>query len=304
MEESWPEIGWPLLVARDGRAIEVDEICRIFEPVKKMPHNSGLAAPLYGPSFEITNPNEVLTTRRRFGEVNAGIIRVQAEYEQCQRSCAEAEAALKIPNSTDRDKIEQEAGRRNQRLAEVQQNLEHLNSERDSLDVSMRDQEAYVYRFELRDFLLSGDLEVNPRTLANALAGLPTMSWRQSLDRCSAMAFDPPRLEYCVWELISEVWRQRTTEFAVAPVDFFKDGVLKLDQKFGFNRQFLRENWRDLRKAIEECWRSTSARPLGWIPFGITSIFLRNVTQQKDPSERVLGAQERLVPLEAGAASV
>jgi hypothetical protein len=114
----------------------------------------------------------------------------------------------------------------------------------------MRDQEAYVYSFQLRDFLISGTLEVSPRALANALAGLPTMPWQQSADRCSGMVFDPPRLEYCVWELISEVWHLRPTDFEVAPVDILRMGVLKLDRKWGDNRQFLWNNWQDLKTSF------------------------------------------------------
>jgi TIR domain len=304
LEESWPEIGWPLLCGRDSRNITIDDIYRIFGPVKEKPHNSGLAAPFYRSSSDIANPAEVLKDRVRLGELDSDINRVQAELDESQRLCQEAGAALKMANAANMERIEQEAARRQQRLTDVQQNLQQLKSERDSLDSRVRDREAYVYRFQLRDFLMSGQLEVNPRNLANALAGLPTMPWRQSTGRCSDMAFDPPRLEYGVWELISEVWRRRPAEFEVAPVDFFKDEVLKLDSKWGYNRQLLWDNWRDLRNAIQECWKSPSPRPAGSIPFALTSIFMHHSGQQKDAVERILAVQEKLVPLEARTAAV
>jgi hypothetical protein len=118
------------------------------------------------------------------------------------------------------------------------------------------------------------------------------------------MVFDPPRLEYSVWELISEVWHHRPADFEVAPVDFFRGGVLKLSVEFGHPRQFLWDNWWDLKNAIEECWRSPSPRPAGSVPFALTSIFMRYVRQQKDPAERILAEQEKLVPLDARTATV
>jgi TIR domain-containing protein len=299
LEESWPEIGWPLSCIRDQRNGTLEDIRTLFEPAKEKPHNPGLAAAFYHPSAEIASPSDVLRNNSQLGKLDAGILQVQAECDGGRRLCQEAEAALKVANSADAEGIKDEASRREQRLLVSQQNLQKLKSERDALGTKLRDQEAYVFRFQLLDFLLSGRPPVNPRTVANVVAGLPRMGWRQSLARCSPMPFDPPRLEYSVFELLSEVWEHRLTDFEVPPIDFLRDEILKLPEKRGYRRQFLWDNWRDLSKAIDECWRSPSPRPVGSIPFALTSIFMRNVARQKDPAERILADRDKLMPLKS-----
>jgi hypothetical protein len=109
------------------------------------------------------------------------------------------------------------------------------------------------------------------------------------------MPFNPPRIEYVVFEAVSEVWSRRPEEFEEPPFEFFRAHLLKLPERYGYTRQFLWDNWSDLRKAIEECWRSK--QPPESIPFALTSVFMRHATQQKNPAERILAARDELVRL-------
>jgi hypothetical protein len=183
LEESWPDIGWPLSCPRDTQDLSLEDICKIFEPVKEKPNNPGLAMPFYRPSAEVASPAEVLANRRRVGETDSKITQAQAEFDECQRLCQEADAALKMVKPANRESIALAVAQRQRRMTEVELNLQKLKNLRDSMDSMIRDQEAYVFQFQLRDFLLQGGPAVNPHTLANALAGLPTMPWQQSLAR-------------------------------------------------------------------------------------------------------------------------
>jgi hypothetical protein len=292
LEESWSEIGWPLLRIRDRRNSTIEDVRKAFEPVKVKPHNSGLATAFYSESPESANPSEIRKNRVWLGNLGAEIHQTQVKRDECQRSCQEVEAALKEPNPGDADAIKDEGQRRLQRLLQLEDDLRKLQSERDTLDVKVRDQEAHVSRSELLDYLHSGRYAINPQNLANALAGVPWMKWRQSFTRCSAVPFNQPRLDYSVFEAISKVWRRRSDEFEEAPVQFFRAGLLKLSKKLGYTRQFLREHWHDLKLAIGECWQSKH-EPTA-IPFVITSTFMRNVTRQKNPAERILAERDKL----------
>jgi hypothetical protein len=107
------------------------------------------------------------------------------------------------------------------------------------------------------------------------------------------MPHNLPRSAYSIFEVLAEIWGRRSKEFEGLPLEFFRAELLKLSkEKFGYTRQFLYENWRDLRLAIEECWRSKY--PAGQIPFVLASTFLRNATRQKDAAERILSEQESL----------
>ncbi len=184
------------------------------------------------------------------------------------------------------------ADSRQRRLVKLEGDLRKLQSERETLDIKVRDQQAYVSLSELLDYLHSGRYAVNPRNLANALAGVPQMRWRQSFARCGGMPFNQPRLDYAVFETISDVWCRRTEEFGEAPVEFFRAGILRLSKKLGYTRQFLCERWHDLKLAIVECWKSKQA-PAS-IPFVLTSIFMRNTTRQKDAAEQILAERDKL----------
>jgi hypothetical protein len=107
------------------------------------------------------------------------------------------------------------------------------------------------------------------------------------------MPFDPEaRREYRVWEVFSKIWRRQFKESKDPPVDLFRVGLLKLPKKLGYTRQFLWDNWHDVRTTIEECWKS--AHPPASIPFVLTSLFIRNVMRQKNPAERILADREKL----------
>ena len=153
-------------------------------------------------------------------------------------------------------------------------------------------QAAYVFRSELLSFLCIGQSAVDPRNLGNALAGLPRMNWQQSFDRCSEMAFNHPRFEYSVLEVISTVWAHRSSDFQERPVEFFQIEVPRISKDAGYTRQFLCENWSDLKRAITEyCAIKDPTAPL---PFIVASLFMRNVRQQKNAAERLLADREKL----------
>jgi len=119
------------------------------------------------------------------------------------------------------------------------------------------------------------------------------MRWRQSHSRCSKMPYDlDARLYYRTLEILRKVWKRRRTEFDQAPVEFFRTSIISLPKKTGYVRQFLCENWPDLRLAIEESWNSK--HPQAYIPFAVTTSFIKLLLRQKNAVERVLADQERL----------
>jgi hypothetical protein len=292
LEESWPEIGWNLLRIRNWRKGTIEDIRKAFNPVKEKPHNPGLAAAFYRESSESANPSEIRKNNVQLGKLEAEIHQTGAKRDECQRSCQEVESALKEASPVETCTIRDEGTRRLQRLRQLEVDLRKCQTERDTLDIKVRDQEAYVSRTELLNYLHSGRYAVNPQNLANALAGVPRMRWRQSFTRCSTMPFNRPRLEYAVFEAISEVWSRRSEDFEEVPVEFFRAGLLRLSKKIGYTRQFLCERWHDLKLAIEECWKSKQAP--AFIPFVLTSIFMRNTTRQKNPVERILADRDKL----------
>jgi len=299
LEQNWPEIGWRLLCIRNQRTATIEDIQEAMMPLMGKP-NGGLAAPYYRESSESADAREIRGNRKKLSKLAQQILAMQAKRVTQEQLCCEVELALKQPEDMLKDAdpkvketIQLEVTRRRESLVRIADNLGKLESERDALSRKLLDQESYFYRAELLDFLHSPRYAVKPRPLANALAGLPQMRWRQSHSRCSKMPNDSEsHLWYRTCETIRKIWRHRHQEFDEAPVEFFRAALLILPKKVGDVRQSLLENWRDLRLAIEECWNLK--RPAESVPFVITAKFVQNRSRPKSTVEQVLADQEKL----------
>jgi diguanylate cyclase (GGDEF)-like protein len=294
LEESWAEIGWSLLRIRDNPSSTIEDVRNAVEPMKKNPHNSGLGAALYRETSETATASDIRKNRDRLGKLHAQILHTQAKHDELERSCHEAENALKVASPGDGAAIREEVLLRQQRLGQLGDDLNKVRAEAEALDKRLQDQESYVSRSELLDFLRFGKYAVTPRNLANALAGLPEMRWKQSSKRCSGMEFNQAMLHYRVFEVMSEICSHLRQGIEAPPVESFRTELLRRSKRPDYSRQFLRENWRDMKLAIEECWKEN--HPSAAIPFVLTSIFMRATMRQKDAAERILAEREKLEP--------
>jgi len=292
LEESWPEIGSSLLSIAKRRNSTAEDVHNAFEPVKQKPHNSGLATPLYRESSQVATPADVRNNRIRLGNLQSEIVKAQAKCEDLRRGCLEVDMALKSPNPEHEETFRTIAAHRLQDLQRSEDDLRKLQMEQEALNRKVSDEEAFVFRSELLDFLHSGRYAVTPQNLADATAGLPWMRWRQSFVRCSRMPSNQPMPTYLAFEALAELWDGRPQEIERGPVEFFRSEILNLPKKkFRYARQFLGENWRDLRLAVEEC--CSPKHQDASIPFLLTSALMRNVRRQKDAAERILAEHER-----------
>jgi hypothetical protein len=293
LEESWPEIGWPLLQIRKHRTSTIDDVRKAFHSVKSKPHNPGLAAAFYRGTFEVATPTEVRRNRNRQGDLQGKLIHLRAKVDEVQRSVWEIDAALKNAGPEHTSAIEKEIAKRRQELVEFQSGFNRLTSEELNLGEKCSDQEAYVYASELLDFLRSDDrYGVKPLSIANALAGLPSMRWRQSYSRCARMPYQESGLHHQVLNVILKLCKRHPRDSKEPLIELFRLQVRKLPRKLGYTRDFLWENFRDLRLAVEECL-ATQHDP-GELPYALTSVFMRNTRTQKNSVERILAQQEKL----------
>src|SRR2546427_2831015 len=293
LEESWPEIGWPLLQIRECPTSTIDNVCKAFQPVKEKPHNAGLASPFYRETFETATPAEVHQNRVRVGDLQAEIQHARAKLTETERSKSELDAAMKTAAPEYTSTVQKEITRRQETLDRLQSEKSRLTIEERDLNKKSFDQEAYVYASQLLDFLHSvGRYAINPQSVAKAVAGLPMMGWRQSHLRCSQMPLQRPRLHYLVLKVILSLWKRRQGESKRSLTEFFKVQLPKLPKKLDYTRTFLMENFYDLKLAIEECL-STKYED-GQAPYLLTSVFMRNTRNQKNSIEGILAEQEKL----------
>jgi len=295
-EQCWPEIGWPLLQIRRRRNSTLKDVQQVLRAVEGKTHCDHAMAFLRGEPQETT----VMTLRKQ--QIASSNLRfelqdMQRTYPELQRACAEAQSAIEQADETYRIPIQLEAAHRRKLSNRHARKIKARETKCLALECTLRNQETYLYCSELLDFLRSGRYALNPISLANAFAGLPDMRWRQSVARCSDMPSDMPadsyaQHPYAVFKLIERLFRHSGAKHGKSLVDGFRAQLLKLPKKETYPRDSICAQWRDFRLAVEET--SKSKHPQGFIPYAITSAFLRNVSRPKTSFDNVLDVEERL----------
>ena len=292
MEECWPKVGAQLNAISDNPTSTLDDLRRALRPIREHPNNSSLASYFYCDSTQQATPAQVQNTGRELDALDEEIRGATSQLVELQRLCSEAERALLGPlDSVSQATIELEAADCKDRRNQTELSLRNLRNTQEMLNAQFLDQKAYVFCGEFLDFLHSAEHKVIPMNIGNALAGLPDMGWRESFALCSAIVFEAPRWEYQVFEVISRICKHHIANGDTSLPEVFRRELLASGAQ-GHTVRFLRDNWRDLRLAIEEDSNSNPDREPN--PFNIVSILLEKVMGPKSDAERVLGRRERL----------
>jgi hypothetical protein len=292
-EENWAEIGFSLLEIRRRERGTIEDVQKIFDSFKGTDTGAFSKVFLQGTPQQVTG-KEIRANRSFNSTFHRNIEGMRSLQTDLMRSYAEVEHALEEPGYQDNEILQTREKQIKGRLLQLKEDLRRAESELPQFDQQKRDQEAYWYCSQLLDFLHGKRRNaVTPLNLANALAGLPEMGWRESDARCSKMHRSSPcvGLSYRVVELVSRMWRRRPKVSQDAPIEFFRVQILGLPKKDGI-REVLRRAWRDFRLAIEECWKESKSEE--FMPYAITSTFLRNHARSKTLAERILAEREML----------
>ena len=290
LQRCWPIIGSQILSIAREPASTIDDVRRAFLPAKEHPYDSGLATHFYRERIQQATAADVVNTGIRLDSVGADVIQATADREQAARSCTEAEAALGLAtNPKDKEHVQRVVQQRREDLAELDAKLLDLQQAQKQLDEMLLDQQAYVSRSEMLDFLRSAEPPIDPRHIANAAAALPRKTWRESVTLCSQIPFDSyVEQEYQVFLVISAILNDRSSDFGAGSVEVFQRALLKLSPDSP-GRQIFWNNFGDLKSAIEEFGNSSLLDP-----FRLTDLFLKKARRQKNQLENVLADSERL----------
>jgi len=291
-EQFWHDIGWPLLQIRRHRNSTFKDVQQVFRTVEGRPHCDHARAFLGGEPQETT----VMTLReQRIASSNLRfeLQDMQRAHPELQQACAVAQSAVEQADENYKIPMQLEAAHRQKVSNRHARKIKARETKCLALECTVRNQETYLYCSELLDFLRSRRYALNPISLANALAGLPDMRWRQSVARCSKMLADAgTQHPHAVFQLVDRLIRRIGAKHCKSLEDGFRTELLKLPKKETYPRDSICAQWRDFRLALEET--SKSKHPQGFIPYAITSAFLRNVSRPKTSFDNVLDVEERL----------
>jgi len=302
-EFNWPDIGWTLLKIRNRRTSTIEDIQKAFQPLRDRPRCDMAIAFLRG-SPEKAERAELRKNKIRADELNSKIQEMERDPLDLRMSYIQAENALKESNEENKPAIQQQLDIRREsitdiyldrvfRLIQHKERLQRTKTEYGELEKKVQNQETFIYCDELLDFLLSRRRALEPRKLGRALTGVPEMGWRQSDERCSDFPEESfVQLPYRIFLAISHVLDRIEWESSEISTDLFQRELLSLPKKHREAQQDLCHAWRDLKLAIAECSQANYER--GFMPYAISSAFLRNLQRLKGPIETVLDEQDKL----------
>jgi hypothetical protein len=291
-EEYWPEIGWSFVNLRRRRASTIEDVREALAILRDRPLSNVATSFWSGTPVASDGPN-LRGNRKKLSDLQTRIKEMEGTHDGLGRLHRQAEIALEQASPVNKEAIQAELGRRELSQREFLEDLARTENEYRDLDLRVRNEETYWYCSELLDFLHSPRCALNPLSLANSLAGLPTMKWRQSRARCSILTDDwAVGLPYLVVCALALIWKRRNADFQGAPTQFFRDELAKLPGKHRQAQTCLSEHWRDLKLAIEQCWESECLGSS--VPYSISARFVQNLYRQKNSADRVLDSLESL----------
>jgi hypothetical protein len=153
---------------------------------------------------------------------------------------------------------------------------ESLNRESIELELRMRDGHAYFARAEVLSFCKSRKYALNPLNVANAVAGLPFIGCRQSINRCrKSSCATACSANYRVFEIIKRLVESRP--FGTDLIEHFRNNLKPKNSGESFAVSELRQKWHFLREAIEATLNSPDMKRQRR-PFHITSEYFKRAT--------------------------
>lgn len=182
-EQTWSDVGEHLPWIK--KPADVLEAVRVWDNPNGATGSSYIAKSLFRSSSIPATQNWLTATRLQLGKLNDAISHGYATQERCQRDLDTAQRALSNHLSeADKAKVLDQISRRGQKLALAKAEFEALRKKAQELQEKLFDGEAGYARAEFVRFCRSNRYRLTPLNLANALAGLPYIGWRQSAARC------------------------------------------------------------------------------------------------------------------------
>lgn len=244
---------------------------------------------------------------RHLDRAKAELSNSRMQFEQCKESVQTEgkiidglKARLTAATRANWLLAREEKKKRLRRLKELKANLKTQRNEVERLNSLYLDQAAGFARGDLLEFFVKRQPRHDPRTLANAIAGLPEMGCRASSPRCEAIPFDnAPHTDFQAFEVIARAWERRVPGKPRPLMELIRIQLRTVPKNLLFHgervpndlHRYFHDNRRDLEQAINYCRILRPRPPVGRVPYIVTARFLENVSRQKTNRERVLSEQ-------------
>jgi hypothetical protein len=199
-----------------------------------------------------TTFSQLEASRKRFTTVFEKLKEAQSNWEKCRENASLARSAFEnIADLRKREELKPICEETEAAFAEANRTLFQLQTRLAWMDRAVQQREASFSQTQLLEFIASDRYTSTPLTFANAMAGLPVIRWRQSIDRCLSLKDGAePGLIYRQFLAVAEVLTQRESD-SENPAELMKARILQAKRSDIKTFNPLAENWYFLRRAFE-----------------------------------------------------
>jgi len=249
---------------------------------------------LLRPSSTLATPKWLTVTRRQLGELNEAVRTADDARQKCLKSVETAQRALSDGLSeSEKTTVQDQISRRSQKLAEAEAEYLALSKQQRETQELLLDGEASFTRAEFVRFCTSNRYRLTPLNIANALAGLPYISWRQSVLRCKRHA--APSAEGRSMQLFNVI--QRIVRSCTRRSDLMRHAERWLRTQKGSKSQGvseLQQKWYYLRWSIKSVLEANPRVPTRELPFAIAREYWKRISRPSNV-DSLFEEDERIV---------
>jgi hypothetical protein len=311
LEGAWGEIGYDLQRARTPQGIP-----RVFARVKAGGHQT-LLAPFIQGSKAKPDPAKIRALRQQIGKLAEAARKACDKQQRTTELLRQAQMAVSHGSKENLKIFKQELARCGRQARRARKRYSALRHEFDRLRAELEQVEAAYAQSELLKAIRSRVLKDEsarirryayvPLNLADAMAGLPYMGWRQSAFRCYREDMRQVRLRpkerqkerrcrvanglwYTIFRMLQGVIEpQKSAAKITSDLERSIAGRNKKQERHV--QDFLAENWLFLKRAIQAEYKADSYSKS--LPFRIHAALQKQI-QSQSLEDQVLRERERL----------
>jgi hypothetical protein len=264
-------------------------------------------------SSTTTTGKELRATKRAHDKAVANIPEVDEKYKEVARLHSQIKAAMTEANPDQLQVLQGDLAKYETELKYTADKLDAATKLERDLKTCLDDQRASFAQGELAKIVMERRCALHPLKLANAMAGLPSLSARVSYGRCAKFKCRVwPTFEFRRVQFIESTWNRRSRYPRLSPVELFDQEIKRLsktvrrdqmaeviafpaDQKWVENplRTYLGERRRYLRLAIEKSLNTPNIEE-GQMPFVIACNFSAILEEPRSTLTEALAERERI----------
>lgn len=291
-EETWQDVGERLPWIK--KPADVLDAIRVWDNPNLSTGNHYIAKCLLRPSSIPVTQKWLNARRFELGELNCAVRDAYDAREKCREALEKAERALSDQLSdSDKAAVLDQISRRGKKLFDAKAEYDSLEKQQRELQELVLDGEASFARDEFARFCGSNRYRLEPMNIANALAGLPYIGWRQSATRCKKHPSTHGEGQSIqIFRTIERIVRScvRRSDLAGHAEKYLRDKKIK--KSLGASE--LRKKWYYLRWSIKTVLDADPRVSTRNLPFAITREYWRR-TSRPSNVDALFEEEERIV---------